>query len=95
MATSGSASAALATFFIGFRCMRASVPTTSRWLSSSVPMSISRSLQPGSSQLSPWIELLHRGGQFAVRAAELLQQHIPERGSGSPTLTVYINFFTW
>ena len=62
--------------------MRARVPTTSRWLSSSVPMSISRSLRSGSSQFRPWIGILHRGGEFAVGPAELLQQHIAEARIG-------------
>ena len=39
--------------FVGLRCRRAREPTTSRWLSSSVPMSIRRSLRSGSSQLRP------------------------------------------
>ena len=82
IAMSGSASAASRSDFMGFRCMRASVPTTSRWLSSSVPMSISRSLRSGSSQLRPWIGVLHRRGQFAVGAAELLQQHVAEARVG-------------
>ena len=39
--------------------------------------------------------ILHRGGKLAIRAAELFQQHVAERGSGSSTRTVYISFLTW
>ena len=38
--------------------------------------------------------VLHRGGELAVGAAELLQQHVAESGSGSSTRTVYMSFLT-
>ena len=51
---------------------------TSRWLSSSVPMSISRSLRLRVVAVEPLDRVLHGRGQLAVGAAELLQQHAAE-----------------
>jgi hypothetical protein len=49
----GSACAASQSDFSTLRCIRASVPTTPRWLNSSVPMSINESFRSGSSELRP------------------------------------------
>ncbi len=95
MATSGSASAASRDAFVGFRCIRASVPMTSRWLSSSVPMSMSRSLRAGSSQLSPWIEYCMAAASSPLAPPNCSRSIRPNRGSGSPIRTVYMSFLMW
>ena len=59
--------------------MRARVPTISRWLSSSVPMSIRRSLRPDLA-IEALDRILHRGRKLAVGAAELFEKHIAEAG---------------
>lgn len=91
----GSASAAWRSNFDGLRCIRASVPTTSRWLSSSVPMSISRSLRSGSSQFNPWIEYCIAAASSPLAPPNCSSSMLPKRGSGSSTRTVNISFLTW
>ncbi len=40
--------------------------------------------------------ILHRGGELAVGAAELFEQHVAEPRIGlASTRTVYISFLTW
>src|ERR1700730_29476 len=65
-------------FFIGLRCMRARVPTISRWLNSS---DIHQHV------FAVWIitvealnRVLHGSRKFAVSTAELLQQHVAKAG---------------
>lgn len=76
MAIRGSASACSRSNLSGFKCSRASAPTISRWLSSSVPMSMRRSLRSGSSQFSPWIEYCIAAASSPL--AELFEQHVAE-----------------
>src|SRR4051794_20571079 len=76
---SGSASAASRLNFIGARCMRARVPTISRWLSSSVPMSMSRTFLRVFA-VESLDRILHCGGKLAVGSAELFEQHVAEFG---------------
>lgn len=80
---------------VGARCRRARVPTTSRWLSSSVPISINRSLRSGSSQFRPWIEYCIAAASSPFAPPNCSKSIFPNRGSGSSTRTVYMSFLTW
>ena len=75
--------------------MRASVPMISRWLSSSVPMSMSRSLILGSSQLMPWTEYCMAAASSPFAPPNCSSSIRPNFGSGVPTRTVYMSFLTW
>ena len=55
-----------------------SAPTTSRWLSSSVPMSINKSYDRVFAVRSRLNRILHGGSKFSVRTPELLEQHTAE-----------------
>src|SRR5579883_1159 len=80
IAMRGSASAASRTDFRGFRCSLARVPITSRWLNSSVPMSIKRSLRAGSSQLRPWIEYCIAAASSPFAPPNCSSSMLPKRG---------------
>ena len=45
--------------------------------------------------IEPLERVLHGGGQLAVGAAELLEQHVADLGSGLSTRTVNMSFLTW
>ena len=58
------------------------VPMTSRWLSSSVAMSISMSLRPGIVFGEVLGEVAAGRGELALRAAELLEHQVGEARVG-------------
>ena len=68
---------------------------TSRWLSSSVPMSISRSLRAGSSQLIPWTEYCMAAASSPLAPPNCSRSMLPNLGSGVPIRTVYMSFLMW
>ena len=45
--------------------------------------------------IEPLDRVLHGGGKLAVGAAELLEQHVADLGSGLSTRTVNMSFLTW
>ena len=65
-----------------------------KWLSSSVPMSISRSFRAASSQLRPWTEYCIAAASSPLAPPNCSSSMLPKRGSGSSTRTVYMSFFT-
>ena len=60
-----------------------------------MPMSINMSLRSGSSQFSPWIEYCIAAASSPFAPPNCSSSMLPNRGSGVPTLTVYISFFMW
>ena len=82
IAINGSASAASRSNFIGLRCMRASVPDDfemAQFLGADIHQQIFAVRIFAVQALD---RILHGGGEFAIRAAELLKQHVAETRIG-------------